>query len=303
MQPVPWGVPGRLYTGGDGLARGYLGRPDLTAERFRPDPFATAPTSDAETPTSDASGARIYDTGDLARWRADGTIEFLGRADTQLKIRGFRIEPGEVEAALLAESDVKEAVVVGRADERGAKRLVAYVVPTPGARIDGTALRLRLAERLPDYLVPSLVVALDALPLTESGKVDRRALPDPVAGAEVDEAPPRDDIERVVARTWGDALGRAPRSVTASFFDLGGDSLLAIRIVAQLHKVFRVRLPLRRFFDDPTIAGVARAIVAAESKPGQVAAIAALMMRIQNMTPEERERLRRENARPDQSTR
>ena len=291
MEPVPWGVPGRLYTGGDGLARGYLGRPDLTAERFRPDPFDNAPD------------ARIYDTGDLARWRADGTVEFLGRADTQLKIRGFRIEPGEVEAALLAEPGVREAVVVGREAERGSKRLIAYVVPTPGARIEGTALRLRLAERLPDYLVPSLVVPLDALPLTASGKVDRRALPDPMAASEMEDAPPRDDVERVVTRTWGDALGHAPRSVTASFFDLGGDSLLAIRIVSQLHKVFRVRLPLRRFFDDPTIAGVARSIVAAEAKPGQAAAIAALLLRIQNMTPEERERLRRENARPDQSTR
>ena len=302
MEPVPWGVPGRLYTGGDGLARGYLGRPDLTAERFIPDPFATTLTSMPPADATDAPGARMYDTGDLARWRADGTIEFLGRADSQLKIRGFRIEPGEVEAALLAEPDVKEAVVVGRADERGAKRLVAYVVPKPGARVEGTALRLRLAERLPDYLVPSLVVSLDVLPLTESGKVDRRALPDPGAASVVEEVPPRDDVERVVARTWGDALGHAPRSVTAGFFDLGGDSLLAIRIVAQLHKVFRVRLSLRRFFDEPTIAGVARAIAAAEAKPGQVAAIAALLMRIQNMTPEQRERLRRENARPDQPT-
>jgi aspartate racemase len=291
MEPVPWGVPGRLYTGGDGLARGYLGRADLTAERFRPDPFDASPD------------ARIYDTGDLARWRADGTVEFLGRADTQLKIRGFRIEPGEVEAALLAEASVKEAVVVGREDERGGKRLVAYVVPEAGVRIDGTALRFRLAERLPDYLVPSLVVTLDALPLTASGKVDRRALPDPVAASHVEDAPPRDDVERVVARTWEDALGHAPRSVHAGFFDLGGDSLLAIRIVAQLHKVFRVRLPLRRFFDDPTVAGVARSIAAAEAKPGQAAAIAALLLRIQQMTPQERERLRRENASPDQPNR
>jgi acyl carrier protein len=285
MQLVPCGFPGRLYTGGDGLARGYLGRPELTAERFIADPFDAA------------SGARVYDTGDLARWRLDGTIEFLGRADTQLKIRGFRIEPGEVEAALLAEPEVREAVVVGREDGRGGKRLVAYVVPIEGARIDGLALRRQVATRLPEYMVPALVVPLDALPLTASGKVDRRALPEPVAASDTVSVPPRDDVERVVAGTWGDALGRVPDSVEASFFDLGGDSLLAIRVVAHLFKIFRVKLPLRRFFDEPTVAGVARALIAEEGKPGQSASIAAMLLRIQSMSPEERERLRRTNAR------
>jgi aspartate racemase len=292
MEPVPWGVPGRLYTGGDGLARGYLGMPELTAERFLADPFDATP------------GARVYDTGDLARWRSDGTVEFLGRADTQLKIRGFRIEPGEVESALLGEPDVQEAVVVAREVTSGDKRLVAYVVPRAGARLDVVAIRSRLAERLPAFMVPSVVLSLDALPLTSSGKVDRRALPaPPAAGEGAAVVPPRNDVERVVARTFGEVLGHEPASVESSFFDLGGHSLLAIRVVAQVLKIFRTRLPLRRFFDDPTVAGVSRAIVAEEAKPGHAAAIAAMLIKIQSMSPAEREQLRRDRARPDQSSR
>jgi acyl carrier protein len=291
LEPVPVGVPGRLYTGGDGLARGYLGRPDLTAERFIPDPFDPTP------------GARVYDTGDVARWRPNGIVEFLGRADTQVKIRGFRIEPGEVEVALLAEPGVQEAVVVAREDRSGEKRLVAYVVPRDGSSIVPARLRARLAERLPAFMVPSVIVPIEALPLTESGKVDRRALPEPSAPDQAGGTPPRDDVERVVAQTFGGALGHSQVSVEANFFDLGGHSLLAIRVVAEVLKIFRTKLPLRRFFDDPTVSGVARALVAEEAKPGQAAAIAGLLLRLQSMSPEERERLRREKPRTDQVSR
>ena len=291
LEPVPVGVPGRLYTGGDGLARGYLGRPDLTAERFIPAPFDRTP------------GARVYDTGDVARWRPNGIVEFLGRADTQVKIRGFRIEPGEVEVALLAEPGVQEAVVVAREGRSGDKRLVAYVVPRDGSSIVPARLRARLAERLPAFMVPSVIVPIEALPLTESGKVDRRALPEPGTPDQAGGTPPRDDVERVVAQAFGGALGHSQVSVETNFFDLGGHSLLAIRVVAEVLKIFRTKLPLRRFFDDPTVAGVARGLIAEEAKPGQAAAIAGLLLKLQDMSPEERERLRREKPRTDRVSR
>jgi amino acid adenylation domain-containing protein len=253
LRPVPIGLTGELYIGGAGLARGYLGRPGLTGERFVPDPYGPAP------------GARLYRTGDLARWRPDGTLECLGRVDHQVKIRGFRVEPGEVEAALVRHPAVSQAAVVARRDASGEDALVAFVVPAPGSGADAGAAALRpwLAERLPEYMVPSAFVRLDALPLTPNGKVDRNALPDVsndqgggASGAL--SVPPRGPIEEDVARTWGELLGRDWVGVHDNFFDLGGHSLLATQVLTRLRDAFGVDVSLREFLDGPTVAGLAR---------------------------------------------
>ena len=246
-EPVPPGVDGELCLGGDGLARGYLGRPDLTAERFVPDPLG-------------GPGARLYRTGDRARMRLDGRIDFLGRLDRQVKIRGFRVEPGEVEAALARCPGVRECAVVTRSEGDGL-RLVAYVVTEEGAEVDPRAF---LRVRLPAAMIPADFVILPALPLTPSGKVDRRALPAPVAddsGREVEA--PRTPGEQIVAGAWSEVLGRERIGLKESFFDLGGHSLLAGRVLSRLRAALGVDLPLSDFFQDPTVAGLARRVEAA----------------------------------------
>ncbi|HEU0013521.1 MAG TPA: amino acid adenylation domain-containing protein [Longimicrobium sp.] len=252
MQPCPVGVPGELYAGGQALARGYLGRPGLTAEKFVPDPFNGAP------------GARLYRTGDRARWRADGEIEYVGRTDFQVKIRGFRVEPGEVEAALGAHPAVREAAVAVRG-EGADRRLVAYLVPGGSAPFTTDELRAHLASRLPEYMVPSAWVTLEAMPLTPSGKVDRRALPepDPAAGA-AGRVPPRTPAEEVVAGIWERVLGVRP-GVHDDFFALGGHSLRATQVVSRVRQAFGVELPLRALFEEPTVAGLARRASAARA--------------------------------------
>jgi amino acid adenylation domain-containing protein len=247
LRPLPVGIPGELCLGGGGLARGYLGRPELTAERFVPDPFGGRP------------GARLYRTGDLARRRPDGTLEYLGRFDHQVKIRGFRIELGEVEAALLDLPWVREAVVVAREGT-----LAAYV-SVQGARPDQpeAALREALGERLPAPFVPSFFVVLEALPRTSNGKVDRKALPAPAlaeAGAFV---PPAGVVEETLAAIWADLLGRTEIGRQDRFFDLGGHSLLAVRALARVRETWATEIPLSAFFEDPTLAGMARRIEAA----------------------------------------
>jgi amino acid adenylation domain-containing protein len=250
MRPVPVGVPGELYTGGDGLARGYHVRPALTAGRFVPDPFG-------------APGGRLYRTGDRVRWTAAGTLEFLGRVDAQVKLRGFRIEPGEVEAALLDHPAVGEAAVVLREDVRADPRLVAYVVPRAGGEAPAPAeLRERLRARLPDFMVPTAFVAMDALPLTAHGKLDRRALPAPEAPAGVEYVAPRTPAEEVLAEIWADVLQAGRVGVTDGFFDLGGQSLLAVRVVSRIREAFGVELPLRTLMEGPTVARLAEAVAA-----------------------------------------
>jgi|GEM_PF-192527 len=243
--PAPLGVPGELFLGGAGLARGYLGRPDLTAERFVPDPFAPAP------------GGRLYRTGDLVRWLASGEMEFLGRTDAQVKVRGFRIEPGEVEGALAEHPAVREAAVVVRGVEAGAPRLVAYVTPSSASPVKEKALREFVRGRVPDYMVPSAFVVLDAFPLTPSGKVDRAALPDPDLSADDGYTAPSTPAEEVMAGVWAEVLGLERVGRLDDFFALGGHSLLATRVVSRVRRALGVELPLRAVFEAPTVAGLA----------------------------------------------
>jgi thioesterase domain-containing protein/acyl carrier protein len=245
--PQPVGVTGELYIGGHGLARGYRNRPDLTAERFVPDTFSPAP------------GARLYRTGDLARWRPNGTIECLGRMDHQVKIRGYRIELGEIENALCARTEVKQAVVIIH-EEEGEKRLVAYIVPLGEPKQPTAELRDYLKQKLPDYMVPSVFVFLDALPLTPNGKVDRKALPFPVQ-TRIQTSPtpdePRDILEYQLIRLWEKVLRVNPVRRTDDFFDLGGHSLIAVQLFAKINKLTGRDLPLVTLFQAPTVEKLA----------------------------------------------
>jgi amino acid adenylation domain-containing protein/FkbM family methyltransferase len=245
-RPVPAGVPGELCVGGAGLARGYHGRPDRTAERFVPDPFSAEP------------GARLYRTGDVARFRAGGTLEFLGRRDLQVKVRGYRVEPGEIEAALSRHPAVRQAVVTPH-DHRGGKRLAAYVVPHGGARVTPSELKEHLARALPEFMVPAAVVLLEALPLTPNGKVDRQALPEPEWSAAAGYVAPRSPQEEVVCNVFAEVLGLPRAGAADNFFDLGGHSLLATQVIARVRRAFGVEVPLRALFEAPTPAGVAAA--------------------------------------------
>ncbi|MBB4133435.1 non-ribosomal peptide synthetase, partial [Xanthomonas sp. 3075] len=242
-QPTLIGVAGQLHIAGAQVAQGYLHRPDLSAERFVPDPFAMQ------------AGERMYKTGDLARWRADGLLEFLGRNDAQVKIRGFRIEPGEIEAALRACAGVHEAVVIAR-DDTGDKRLVAYLVGDTSA-VDPAALRTQLAARLPDHMLPAAYVQLDALPLTPNGKLDRAGLPAPDAQALDLQAhvAPQGELEQVLATLWSELLGVEQVGRNDDFFALGGHSLLAVKLIERLRRL-GWQMDVRSLFSSPTIAGL-----------------------------------------------
>jgi acyl-coenzyme A synthetase/AMP-(fatty) acid ligase/acyl carrier protein len=306
LQPVAVGVPGRLYIGGAGLARGYLHRPDLTAERFVPDPFTKE------------GGARLYWTGDLARYRADGTLEYLGRADYQVKLRGFRIELGEIESALAQHPQVREAIVMARQDmppvnEHPDMRLVAYVIEQGNKEQSNKEeqaltideLRRFLRDRLPDYMIPSAFVLLESLPLTPNGKVDRKALPAPdAARPELEDlfVAPRTALEAVIAKMWAKVLGVERIGVHDNFFLLGGHSLLAIKMASQIGKTFQTELPVRHFFEHSTVAALAELLIAKEKQPGQTEKIAQLIQRIKTDSPEnlrkalEQKRKERNNA-------
>jgi len=247
LRPVPVGVPGELHIGGDGLARGYLDQPQSTAERFIPDPFTRKP------------GDRLYRTGDRVRWREEGTIEFLGRVDDQVKVRGFRVELGEVESVLAQCPSVIGCAVTAREDAAGDRRLIAYVVAAPGETSSVSTVRAFLHDRLPNHMVPSIFVPLDSLPLTPSGKVDRKALPEPEhvrPDVESSFAAPTNDTEQKLAAIWCDVLGLERVGIHDNFFDLGGHSLLLPQVLHRVREAFHVAVPLRRLFEDPTIAGL-----------------------------------------------
>jgi amino acid adenylation domain-containing protein len=254
--PVPIGVAGELYIGGDGLALGYHGRPDLTAERFVADPFATA---------GSAPGARLYRTGDLVRWREGGTLEFHGRIDQQVKLRGFRIELGEIEAVLDSHHDVSAAAAIVREDSPGDQRIVAYVVPAGQQRPDVEHLRRLLKTKLPPFMVPSAFVVLDSFPVTANGKLDRRALPPP-DGARPDLArgyvAPETPVEEALAEIWRQVLGVDRVGIDDDFFDLGGHSMLAVKMLAQVHDELGLELGLGAVFDHSTIRGLAGSLTA-----------------------------------------
>jgi amino acid adenylation domain-containing protein len=242
LRLAPAGLPGELLLGGAALARGYLGRPELTAERFVPGEH----------------GARLYRTGDLVRWRPDGALEFLGRIDQQVKIRGFRVEPGEIETALRRHPAVREAVVAAREDGPGGLRLVAWYTVEPGLDPAPSELRAFLQDSLPDYMVPAAFIHLDELPLTPGGKVDRRALPAPEKDrADRPYEAPRNEAEEVLAAIFAEVLGVGRIGVGDDFFELGGHSLLLPQVLHRIREDFDVEVPLRSLYEEPTVAGLA----------------------------------------------
>src|SRR5579885_1896739 len=251
LRPVPVGVPGELYIGGRGVARGYVQRPELTAERFLPDPYGGMP------------GSRLYKTGDLARYRADGVLEFLGRVDHQVKLRGYRVELGEIESVLLQHPAIQEAAVIVRQDEQTEPRLVAYLVSSQQTLPEFSEIRAYLHEQLPAYMVPAAFVALERLPLTTNGKLDRRALPAPEQGQVAHQGEliaPRTVTEEQLVAIWSQLLGLEQVSVTDNFFVIGGHSLLATRLLFRIQQSFQVKLPLRRIFEIDTLAELAATI-------------------------------------------
>ena len=255
LLPLPIGVAGKLYIGGQGLARGYFSQPALTADKFLPNPFSKTP------------GERFYDTGDIARYRSDGAIDYIGRSDNQVKIRGFRIESGEIENALNSQECIRESVVIARKDHHaqldGASNqyLVAYLVSKTGAEIDQTALRQAISQQLTDYMIPALFVTLEALPLTPNGKVDRKALPAPDTTLlpAKDTQSPRTETERALVAIWATIL-RLPVDqigIADNFFELGGHSLLVTRVVSQLRQTFHIELQIRELFAANTVQTLA----------------------------------------------
>ncbi|HEY4574911.1 MAG TPA: phosphopantetheine-binding protein, partial [Thermoanaerobaculia bacterium] len=252
LEPYPVGVPGELCTGGEGVARGYLARPALTAERFVPDPWADPW----------GTGGRLYRTGDVVRWRPDGLLEFLGRRDGQVKVRGFRVELGEVEAALGRHPGVREAAVVARSDrsdgsDRSVGSLVAYVAGDTTAE----ELRQSLRERLPDYMIPAAFVFLDRLPLTPNGKVDRRALPSPDPAAAREHVAPANAVEESLAAACAEVLERERVGMRDNFFALGGHSLLATRLVVRLRDRYGLDVPLQTVFDAADLRDLADRVI------------------------------------------
>ncbi len=250
LQPVPVGVPGELLIGGAGLARGYLNQPQLTAEKFIPNPF------------NNRAGGRLYRTGDLVKFRTDGEIEFVGRVDYQVKIRGFRVEPGEVESILASHPQIKEAAILVNSDLPGEKRLIAYYVLQANAEIGVKELRTYLAQHLPEYMIPAAFIELETMPLTANGKIDRNALPKPdqeavIQSSETEFVEPRTPTEEVIAAIYAEVLSVEKVGVMHNFFELGGHSLLATQLISRVNKTFDVDVPLKALFEGPTVSQLA----------------------------------------------
>jgi len=271
MAPVPVGITGEFYIGGRGLARGYLNRARLTAEKFVPHPYGQK------------AGARLYRTGDRVRWLAEGTLEFVGRRDEQVKIRGYRIELGEIETALLGTEGIGEAVAAVREGEGGNKTVVAYVVGQEGGTPNPTEVKKALKSKLPEYMVPGYVVVLEKMPLTANGKIDRRALPAVETTRGENYVAPQTPEQEMVANIWSQVLGVERVGIEDDFFGLGGHSLLATRVISRIREAFQVELPLQMLFEAPTIGGVTRSILKLaeeeRSKSGRLKEIAALIDR------------------------
>jgi acyl carrier protein len=262
QQPVPIGVAGEIHIGGMAVGRGYLNRPELTAERFVPDPFATT------------ANARMYKTGDLARWLADGTIEFLSRNDLQVKIRGFRIELGDIEASLLQHSQLREIAVDVYEISPTDKRLVAYLVLQSDTAPALSELRDFLKSKLPEYMIPSFFMFLDELPLTPNGKLDRKALPEPDMSRQVldtDFIVPSTPVEQLLAEIWSNVLKVNRVGIHDNFFELGGQSLLATQVLIRVGEQLSVDIPLNALFEKPTIADLAKLIENTRAKTSTVA--------------------------------
>jgi hypothetical protein len=278
LAPAPIGVVGEIYIGGLGLARGYLNQPEFTAEKFIYHSFEGEPAR------------RLYKTGDLARYLADGNIEFLGRIDNQVKLRGYRIELGEVEAVLGQNPTVQSSVVMVREDEPGDKRLIAYVVARPEKTFDASEVRKYLKYKLPEYMIPAALVLLDELPLTPSGKVDRRALPAPDQnGLQVANVyqPPRTPTEETLVAIWGKVLKLDKVGIYDNFFDVGGHSLLGTQVMSRIRSAFSIDLPLRHMFESPTVAEMADVITQSQWKQASEAELAQLLGEAELMTEAE----------------
>jgi amino acid adenylation domain-containing protein len=277
LQPVPKGVTGELYIGGVGVSRGYLRRPALTAERFIPNRFSGTP------------GARCYNSGDLARYLADGRVEYVGRADHQVKVRGHRIELREIESALAQHEEVRAAVVVAREAENGDKQLVAYVA---GDQVSTTQLRTYLRGRVPEYMVPSFFITLDQLPLLANGKVDRRQLLQLAQQAQPQQdakeyVAPRTAAEEVLSDLWAEVLAVERVGINDDFFALGGHSLMATQLLSRVQKIFRVELPLRNLFERPTVLGMVDALAVAYGDENAIEDIAQMVKQLREMSEED----------------
>ena len=293
MNPAPVGARGELYIGGGGLARAYWNQPALTAERFVPDPL------------SGETGARLYRTGDIVRWRPDGNLDFLGRADQQVKIRGYRVELSEIESVLIGCPGVREAAVIAREDEPGNRSLVAYIVrdrQSSAEPLTAAELKARVREKLPEYMVPSAIVEMEAIPVTAHGKLDRRALPRPERVCEDEYVEPRTETEKKLAQLWAEVLKAGNVGLHDNFFDLGGHSLLAMQLISRVREAFRVEISVGTLLlEAPTLSAMAAAVerlLAAspaqpvmperiEARPRKPVDVAGTMARIDELSEEE----------------
>ncbi len=281
LQPVPIGIPAQMYIGGVGLARGYLNRPELTAEKFVPNPFSAEP------------GARLYKTGDIARYLPDGSIDYLGRIDRMVKVRGFRIELSEIESTLREHPAVREAIALAHEDQAGYKKLVAYLVLEHQNQLSSHQLREYLQENIPDYMIPSIFVFLDAFPLTVNGKIDHRALPQAAQLSDTTKetfVAPRNTIEEMLSTIWSQVLEIERISMDDNFFDLGGHSLLATRMFVQIHDFFQVDLSLRDLFEAPTIVSFARIITEKQAQKADDELLDQILAELEQLSDEEARR-------------